>query len=184
MVLRIGDTVSVLDEDISGVIVEIIGPDLIIETEDGFQFEFPRNQLIKITTDKSLTSRDLFIGYDDKEKDEKKRRPQSQKAAKRQDLPIFEVDLHIHQLLPTTRGMNKHDILTYQLDTARAQLEFAIRKRIPRMVFIHGVGEGILKVELDYLLGRYDNISFLDADYQKYGLGATEVRIHQNAKRL
>jgi hypothetical protein len=56
-----------------------------------------------------------------------------------------------------------------------------MRKRIQKIVFIHGVGEGILKAELDFLLGRYDNLKFYDADYQKYGLGATEVYFFQNS---
>ncbi len=94
--------------------------------------------------------------------------------------PKMEVDLHIHKLVPSTRGMTNHDMLTLQLDTARRQLEFAIRKRIQKVVFIHGVGEGVLKLELEYLFGRYENIRFYDADYQKYGLGATEVYVFQN----
>jgi hypothetical protein len=55
-----------------------------------------------------------------------------------------------------------------------------MEKRISRIVFIHGVGEGILKEELGYLLRRYDNLRYYDAEYQKYGLGATEVYIFQN----
>ena len=57
---------------------------------------------------------------------------------------------------------------------------FNKKKSIP-LVFIHGVGEGVLKEELRYLFNRYDNVKFYDADYQKYGLGATEVYIYQNA---
>ena len=76
--------------------------------------------------------------------------------------------------------MSNHDMLTLQLDTAKRQLDFAIRKRIQKVVFIHGVGEGVLKLELEYLFSRYDNVKFYDADYQKYGLGATEVYIYQN----
>ena len=40
----------------------------------------------------------------------------------------------------------------------------------------------VLKAELDFLLGRYDGISFQDANYQKYGLGATEVYIKHQVK--
>ena len=53
-------------------------------------------------------------------------------------------------------------------------------KRIQKVVFIHGVGEGVLKLELEYLFKRYDNLKFYDANYQKYGLGATEVYIYQS----
>jgi len=92
----------------------------------------------------------------------------------------MEVDLHIHQLLSSTKGMQNHDMLNLQLDTAKRRLDFAISKRIQRVVFIHGVGEGVLKLELEYLLKRYDGIDFYPADYQKYGHGATEVYIFQN----
>jgi hypothetical protein len=76
--------------------------------------------------------------------------------------------------------MASHEMLNLQLDTAKRQLEFAIKKHIQRIVFIHGVGEGVLKLELEYLFKRYDNLKFYDANYQKYGVGATEVYIFQN----
>jgi hypothetical protein len=42
----------------------------------------------------------------------------------------------------------------------------------------------VLKAELDFLLGRYDNIDFREANYQKYGQGATEVYIKQVVSRV
>jgi len=33
---------------------------------------------------------------------------------------------------------------------------------------------------LEFLFKRYNNLKFYDADYQKYGRGATEVYIFQN----
>jgi dsDNA-specific endonuclease/ATPase MutS2 len=94
----------------------------------------------------------------------------------------MEVDLHIHQLVPKTKGMDNFDMLTLQIDTAKRQLEFAIKKRIQRVVFIHGVGEGVLRAELEYLFRQYGNLQFDDADYKKYGRGATEVYIFQSKK--
>ena len=76
--------------------------------------------------------------------------------------------------------MTNFDMLNKQLDTARGQLEFAIKKRMPKMVFIHGVGEGVLRQELYTVLRRYNNVTFYDAYYKEYGLGATEVKIFQN----
>jgi DNA-nicking Smr family endonuclease len=92
----------------------------------------------------------------------------------------MEVDLHIHQLTTKSRGMSNYDMLNLQLETAKRQLEFAMSKRIQKVVFIHGVGAGVLKEELKYLFGRYENVKYYEADYQKYGLGATEVYIYQN----
>jgi len=100
----------------------------------------------------------------------------------RNDLPVPEFDLHIEKLVKNFRGMSNYEILTLQSETAKRHIEFAIKNRIPKIVFIHGVGEGVLKAELDFMLARYDNISFQDANYQKYGVGATEVYFRQNAK--
>jgi dsDNA-specific endonuclease/ATPase MutS2 len=115
-----------------------------------------------------------------KEKEAFKKRNIPKIKPKERTQPAMEVDLHIHQLTNSTKHMNTYDMLTLQMDTAKRQLEFAIRKRIQKVVFIHGVGEGVLKTELEYLFGRYNNVKYYDADYQKYGLGATEVYIYQN----
>lgn len=184
MTFTIGDKVSVLDEDISGIVVAVKSPNVTLETEDGFHLEFPESQLVVIPKTMSLKDADAFnslAGEKIKEDVVGKKRQKPSRSKERYQPPM-EVDLHIHQLVSTTKHMSKHDILNYQLDTARRQLEFAIRKRIQRIVFIHGVGEGVLKTELDYLLSRYDNITHYDADYQKYGLGATEAYIYQNPK--
>lgn len=92
----------------------------------------------------------------------------------------MEVDLHIHQLTNLSKRMTNHEMLTLQVDTARHKLEFAIRNRIQRIVFIHGVGEGVLRSELEFLFGRYSNVTYYDAEYATYGAGATEVYIYQN----
>lgn len=183
MKLEIGDFVEVLDEDLSGKVIFIKNNNVIIVTEDGFELEFDASQLLKSQNSKLL--RTPFITEDTLQKINSDKNPKKKKSIgvkrKERTQPAMEVDLHIHNLLPTTKGMQKHEILTYQLDTVKRQLAFAMSKNIQRIVFIHGVGEGVLKLELEYLLKQYDNLKFYDANYQKYGLGATEVYIFQNA---
>jgi dsDNA-specific endonuclease/ATPase MutS2 len=87
--------------------------------------------------------------------------------------------LHINKLVKSTRNLDNYDILNLQLDTAKSKIEFAISKRILKIVFIHGVGEGVLKSELQSLLNKYP-VKHYDASYKKYGLGATEVYVFQN----
>ncbi|AUP81142.1 DNA mismatch repair protein MutS [Flavivirga eckloniae] len=183
MSLKLGDFVMVIDDDLSGVIKQISGDVISIETEDGFLLDFKSDELVANNTGKSFsqavfskkTINDVVF-----EKEQPSKRTQIKKKPKDRYEPTMEIDLHINKLVKSSKGMSKYDILTLQLDTAKRQLDFAIAKRIPKIVFIHGVGEGILKVELEYLFGRYNNIKFYDANYQKYGLGATEVYIYQN----
>ena len=182
MKFEIGDTVDVLDDVLSGIVTFIKGDVITIETDEGFDLDFNATELVKI---KSSTLKDNVFDSASlsdvlSEKTEKKRRTTTKVKAKERYQPTMEVDLNLHHLVDNERGMTSYDKLSIQLDTARQQLEFAIRKRIQKIVFIHGVGEGVLKMELETLFSRYDNVKFYEADYKKYGLGATEVYILQN----
>lgn len=182
MEFRKGDRVELLDDDLSGIVEDADGSEIKIKTEDGFVMSFPADQLVKIHDEiNDIDTEEFDFNEILKEKTPPKRRTSSRSKPKDKGAPPMEVDLHINQLVKSAKGMANHEMLNLQLDTARHKLEFAMRKRIQKVVFIHGKGEGVLKMELEYLLGRYSNIKYYDADYQKYGLGATEVYIMQNA---
>lgn len=172
----LGDMVEVLDETIRGTIIKIEGEAVDIASEDGFVLRYQLSQLVKRTDEFQVSNFDVAKIKDSKALPRKKK---PALKPKERNQPKFEVDLHIHQLTNSTRGMTNFDMLSLQLETAKRQLEFAIKKRIQKVVFIHGVGEGVLKEELNYLFKRYP-VDYYDADYQKYGLGATEVYIYQN----
>lgn len=179
----IGQSIQVLDDDLEGVVIAIDMPYITIETSDGFVIRFRESEIIPSI---SSTIRAQLIDVSRQKGLEKEPEPKRKAVRikpKERNLPPMEVDLHIHKLVKSYGHMNNYDILTLQLDTAERQLHFAISKRIPKMVFIHGVGEGVLKEELYYLFNRYEGIKFYSADYQKYGAGATEVYIYQNAQR-
>lgn len=181
--MNIGDKVSVLDDDISGVVTALKGNEATIITKDGFELNFFRKELIVV--DGSISRKELGsmnVAEIISEKSQRKPGKTKRTKPKERSLPPMEVDLHIHQLVPKTRGLNNYEMLTIQLDAAKRQLEYAISKRIQKVVFIHGVGEGVLRTELEFLFNRYDNVKFYDADYKKYGRGATEVYIFQNTK--
>jgi len=184
MTIKVGDFVETIDDAIKGTVTKIVGEVVSIESEDSFEFEFSKNELIKLNVDESInlgSFTDKTIQEIAKEKEGSKKRTQIKVSSKKRHRPTFVVDLHIHQLKDSTKGMTNFDMLNLQLDTARGQLEFAIRERMPKLVFIHGVGEGVLKQELHTILRRYNNVTFYDADYKEFGLGATEVKIFQNA---
>lgn len=179
---RPGDNVAVLDEDLEGKVISVSGFEVEIETSEGFVLSFPPEELVK--TGEALP--DILpdevedISEVIKQKEVAKKRTSHRIKPKERNQPPMEVDLHIGKLVPRSGGLSNFEMLNIQMDTAKRQLEFAISKRIQKVVFIHGVGEGVLKAELETLFHRYENLKFYDADYQKYGLGATEVYIFQN----
>ena len=173
-----GDKVTVLDDAIDGIVVSVHADKVTVATTDGFELVFEAKELLKTGNSLDFDFGNQNLNQVIKEKEIPKARS-FVKEKKTKEVGVPEFDLHIEKLVKNFRGMNNYDILTLQAETAQRHIEFAIRNRIPKIVFIHGVGEGVLKAELDFLLGRYDNLSFRDANYQKYGLGATEVFIKQ-----
>ncbi len=177
-VFKIGDFVETIDDVISGVITWIDNEQITIEDKDGFMLMFNVSELVKIEGEIKVTNYE--VAQVKSKKELPKKRKSTAVKSKERNTPKMEVDLHIHQLTKSYKNMSNYQMLDLQLETAKRQLEFAIRKRIQKVVFIHGVGEGVLKEELNYLFKRYENVKYYDADYQKYGLGATEVYIYQN----
>ncbi len=90
-----------------------------------------------------------------------------------------EVDLHIEKLVEDLKSLHPGHTMTVQLDYLKRSLESAIAANYERVVFIHGVGAGVLKIEIRKILDAYDFLEYFDASIAKYGIGATEVLIHK-----
>ena len=177
---KIGDQVSVIDDTISGKVESIDGQSITIKTTDDFLMQFGVHELVVIKDEQKEYSKYIDILHEGMvEKDEPKKRNSIRKDKNTKKQPPLEVDLHIHQLTASTRGMNNYDMLNLQIETAKRRIEFAIKKKIARVVFIHGVGEGVLKKELEFLFAKY-KVDVYPASFQKYGFGATEIYIYQN----
>jgi len=179
-VFQVGDRVEVLDDTVTGIVIAVNGADITVETDEGFPLDYRANELVKFSGENEIrvSWQDVSRAKSEKEPLKKKKAPSINK--KERNAPGMEVDLHINQLIKSSKGMTNHEMLNLQLETAKRQLEFAISKRIQKIVFIHGVGEGVLREELYTLLRRYENMKYYDAEYKKYGTGATEVYIYQN----
>ena len=90
---------------------------------------------------------------------------------------IAEVDLHIESIVSDHSKLEKKEILEMQKKLFIRCLESAIVEKLQKIIFIHGVGGGSLKSEINLILKQYPNIHYFDASMQKYGCGATEVWI-------
>lgn len=95
----------------------------------------------------------------------------------------MEVDLHAHEILDSQRGMTNGEIIVAQLEHFERMLRNAELKKVRRVIFIHGVGQGVLRQEIRKVINDYyPHCEFMDAPYHTYGYGATEVRIHPMRK--
>ena len=110
----------------------------------------------------------------------KEPKPLEKKPERRRDDEIIEVDLHIHELLDNPAGLSNKEILDIQLEKVKNEMQSAIQSRAKRIVFIHGVGQGVLKQEVAKLLkSKFPKYIFQDASFKEYGYGATMVMLRR-----
>ena len=184
--MNIGDVVQVLDDNLEGKVVGFKEDNrVIVETTDGFELTYYKKELILIAKDAPKIEFGANISKVLAEKEIPKKPGSVLSKLSKKDPMVFEVDLHLEKII-TGRNQNltNFDKLNIQLEEAKRAMDFAISKRYNRVVLIHGVGDGVLKSELEYLLKRYENIVIQEASYGKYGLGAMEVYIKQNYIRI
>ncbi len=127
----------------------------------------------------SLTSSDQFLEKIKNQKitDDLSTQKVVEEIKKDVNNELLEVDLHIHELTADTSGLNASQMLNIQINHFRKKMEEAITNpRIKKIVFIHGVGGGTLKLELRRILSReYGHYDYHDASFAEYGYGATMV---------
>ncbi|MCB0481923.1 MAG: Smr/MutS family protein [Flavobacteriales bacterium] len=186
MKITIGDKVKAIDEELEGIVVNLLGKSIIVES-DGFEFPFRENQLIKMEEPHSQ----VFNEYNQHAptpqlEKEFKKKPTATRShierieeigkvrGKRNSQNVLEFDLHIHDLLVNHRGMASGEMLDYQKEYAVNCIEEALKKGETSIIFIHGIGKGILKSEILKIFREY-RFDYHDASLKHYGIGATEV---------
>ncbi len=96
---------------------------------------------------------------------------------------LWEIDLHITELLDDTRGMTPKDMLEYQMQVFKDKLEEGLMdNNVKKIVFIHGRGNGRLRQEIRAYLDR-KKIPYQDASFARYGFGATLVFVSNQPKK-
>jgi hypothetical protein len=103
---------------------------------------------------------------------EDKRKRYSQRPKKE----TVEVDLHITSLVESTVGLSNAAMLELQKDTFHKALTDAlINKNVEKIIFIHGIGNGVLKTQIRESIEKQYKLQYEDASYREYGFGATMV---------
>lgn len=90
--------------------------------------------------------------------------------------PAQEIDLHIEKLRDDHQFLAQSEIVNIQLAHFQQMLDAAIVHQMPSIVFIHGVGNGTLRHHIHKTISKHPQVrTFMDAQKEKFGFGATEV---------
>jgi hypothetical protein len=190
---HIGDRVRFLNEAGEGIVTGFPARGiLMVRDQSGFEYEHPVTELVPVSDKfaervaydsvqpemRDLVERNIDPVLASRAHRDFKELYKEKQGVDRQKGDTMEVDLHIHEILDRHEHMQPGEMLSIQIDHFERTLRIAEEKKIPRCIFIHGVGQGVLRNEIRRVLQEYyPNATFMDAPYAEYGFGATEVRL-------
>lgn len=144
-------------------ILSLAGDMALVEDENGFERSYPLSDLVPIGA--------LHVERVEKKDGKPKRAARSKRRASSE----LVIDLHFEKLVAYPKNYQPHQKLLKQLQELERALAKARRGRIPKLIVIHGYGQGRLREEVHRILERQDDLIFYDASFALYGQGATEV---------
>lgn len=175
MKYTIGEKVGLLHDTGFVTIIRFEQGKYVVEDEYGFEHAYLEAHLV------SLHGEQFPVGeedIEDKLRSDIINTPQISKKAVRGEETVWEIDLHIDNLVDSHRDMSNAEIMRRQLSALQLFLNKVRRNHIRKAVIIHGVGEGVLKSEIRRILGNMDDVRYHDGDYGTYGEGATAAEFY------
>lgn len=180
MEFKVGEKVTFMSEAGNAIIQSFKDENTAIILDDtGFDRDYPIAELVKIQSENYSGG-----GYADKDNIEYT--PEIKHVVREQRLDfdttdkqqVWEIDLHMHEIVDDERGMDASSKLSKQVREFKAFYKNARKNHIRKIVVIHGVGLGVLKEEVRNYLDSQEFLEYFDADFKEYGKGATAVELH------
>ena len=194
-----GQRVKFLNDVGSAVVLRMEGELVVVGDEDGFERSVERRELIaalepEVEADKygnTIPDIATLLAQDvgekrmrELQKEFEVRYQNSQATSMARRDAHMEVDLHIHELVDDQRGLPDRAKLAIQMDHFDRMMDIAKREKLRRIVFIHGVGQGVLRHQIRTSLDEHHpDCTYREGDPRKYGSGATEVWLGQASWR-
>ena len=197
MQIKVGDRVKFLNEVGEGVVVELKGSVVVVEDENGFDSEYPTSELLvvgckaeeaemygnKLPELSEILSKEVSQERQEEIQeafDVKYANARATNQMRRGE--YMEVDLHFHELVDDNSGLKDRTKIDIQLNHFERMMKIASEQKIRKIIFIHGVGQGVLRHQIRSRLDLYyPNCTVRDANPREYGAGATEVYLSQSS---
>lgn len=164
--MKIGDKVSVVDEDLNGVVTSVKGNIVVFKDEFGFTYQYPKEKLVPKN---SSFYEDIKVV--------KKQEPKKVVSKKHQKNHLV-IDLHFHNLVKKPNDYDSFERLFIQKEKLLEVLEFCRKNNLKRLEIIHGIGDGILQKLVWDTLESQSNLDFYNKEILHHQSGAVMVEFH------
>lgn len=164
--MKIGDTVSVIDEDLSGVVTSVNGNIIVFKDEYGFTYPYPKEKLVPKNAD--LYENIQVI---------KKAEPKKAVSKKHHKNPMV-LDLHFHHLVKNPHDYDGFERLFIQKEKLLEVISFCRKNHLKRLEIVHGIGDGVLQRMVWDVLESQANLDFYNKEILHHQSGAVMVEFH------
>lgn len=164
--MKIGDKVSVVDEDLSGIVTSVNGNIVVFKDEYGFTYQYPKEKLVpKIS--------DLYENI----KIVKKAEPKKNISKKHQKNALV-LDLHFHNLVKNPNDYDSFERLFIQKERLLETLSFCRKNHLKRLEIVHGIGDGVLQRMVLDVLESQTGLDFYNKEILHHQSGAVMIEFH------
>lgn len=161
--MKVGDKVSVLDDDLRGKIIKIEHQKIKIEDEYGFTHWFSCGELV--IKDKDFYEDIAVIKKNEEGKNNSKKHQKSE----------LKLDLHFDQLVDFPEQYEAWERSFIQKEKLVQMLDFCKANKIKKLEIIHGLGDGILQEIVYDVLRGYAGIEFEENEFFKHSSASVEI---------
>lgn len=138
--MKIGDKISVVDEDLKGTVTSFDQYMVVFKDEFGFTHTYPKKSLV-------LQNADLYNEFSTIQKDEPRKI-----VSKKHNKKHLVLDLHFENLVSNPFDYESFERLLIQKEKLLEVINFCRKNRLRKLEIIHGIGDGTLqRMVLDVL---------------------------------
>lgn len=164
--MKIGDKVSVVDEDLSGVVTSVHGNTVVFKDEYGFTYQYAKEKLVP--KDAQFYEHIKVI---------KKAEPQKVISKKHQKNHLV-LDLHFHNLVKNPSDYDSFERLFMQKEKLMEVISFCRKNNLKRLEIVHGIGDGVLQRMVLDVLESQTHLDFYNKEILHHQSGAVMVEFH------
>lgn len=164
--MKIGNKVSVVDEDLSGVITSVNGNIVTFKDEYGFTYQYPKEKLVP--KDAEIYENIKVI---------KKAEPKKIISKKHDKNPLI-LDLHFESLVKNPHDYDSFERLFIQKEKLIQTINFCRKNHLKRLEIVHGIGDGTLQRMVFDVLESQTGLDFYNKEILHHQSGAVMVEFH------
>ena len=161
--MKLGDSVSVIDDQLKGKIISVKGKKVTIEDEHGFPYEYDAEELV-------VQQAEIYNQIETIRKEES-----SKPISKKHDKKPLVLDLHFEHLVKSPNDYNSFERLFRQKEKLLTTIEFCRKNNLKKLEIIHGIGDGVLQKMVHDVLESQTNLEFQNKEILHHQSGTVLV---------